>query len=166
MILASFYTLLKTGTNAHLTGAQVFWNNVSVNGTNCWTWLGNYFSNGYGKFNLRGRCYIASRVAYQLYHNKELANDIVVCHTCDNTWCCNPNHHFEGTQKDNIHDAIIKNRLKINYHLGSTRRIISDSDIQTIRDMYKTGKYLQKDIATLYNVRPNHISRIVNYKRR
>ncbi len=46
------------------------------------------------------------------------------------------------------------------------RAKLSDKDVLNIRELLKSGQYNQRQIATLYNVKPNHISRIKNGKRR
>ncbi len=35
---------------------------------------------------------------------------LLVCHKCDNPPCCNGNHYFKGTHKDNQQDAARKGR--------------------------------------------------------
>jgi len=35
---------------------------------------------------------------------------MLVCHTCDNPRCCNPEHLFLGTDQTNADDKMIKNR--------------------------------------------------------
>ena len=49
------------------------------------------------------------RVAYELYYGP-FDKSLFVCHCCDNTKCCNPEHLFLGTQQDNIKDKLIKGR--------------------------------------------------------
>jgi hypothetical protein len=159
--------ILKTGKNSGKTGEQVFWNTVDIQSQwDCWHWLGLLWSNGYGQFNYRGNRYISSRTSYQLANSTELATNINVCHKCDNRSCCNPDHLFSGSQLDNIQDAVKKGKFYNNRNLGSGRRKLLDSDVEMIRKLHSSGNYLQKQLADMYSVRANHISRIVNNRRR
>ncbi len=49
------------------------------------------------------------RHIYQLRHGP-LHKTIFVLHKCDNRFCIRDEHHFTGTQKDNIVDAVNKGR--------------------------------------------------------
>ena len=46
------------------------------------------------------------------------------------------------------------------------RCVLSNKDVDDIRRMLMDGVLLQREIASLYGVRPNQISRIKNFKRR
>src|ERR1039458_1003464 len=52
---------------------------------------------------------LAHRVAFFLTHGHWAQN---TRHTCDTPLCCNPAHLIEGTQADNIHDCIQRNRAR------------------------------------------------------
>ena len=62
-----------------------------------------------------GECLISplgvgvARKVYILRHGP-LPSRIAVCHTCDNPRCIEDAHHFAGTWKDNILDAVRKGR--------------------------------------------------------
>lgn len=80
----------------------------------CWIWSGSKTPEGYGKLSAgrRGNYPLfAHRVAYEVLVGP-IANGMKVLHTCDNPECCNPEHLFLGTMKDNTHDMMRKGRAK------------------------------------------------------
>lgn len=90
-----------------------FWSRVQVGGeTECWRWQAGTNEgrgNGYGIVCLGGKKCYTHRTAYELTHG-EIPDGLFVCHRCDVPTCCNPNHLFLGTNKENIHDALKKGR--------------------------------------------------------
>jgi len=79
----------------------------------CMEWQGTFNPNGYGKAQFKVSddytYYGAHRVAYYLEHG-DFDRDLVVCHSCDNKRCVNPDHLWIGTQKDNLADMVAKGR--------------------------------------------------------
>ncbi len=75
----------------------------------CWIWHGGLFSNGYGQFRWGRRKVKAHRFIWQLLFGP-IPQGKIICHTCDNPKCVNPNHLFLGTHKDNTQDMLKKGR--------------------------------------------------------
>ena len=90
-----------------------FWSKVRKGPkTDCWPWMRSKGTNGYGMFSWgHANWKPAHRVAFFLAYNRWPAPGMVVCHHCDNSICCNPDHLFEGTPKDNVHDCIARGRM-------------------------------------------------------
>lgn len=66
-------------------------------------------SNGYPHMMQSGKISNVSRVVYSLKRGN-IPDGYLVCHTCDNRVCINPDHLFVGTEKDNAHDMVSKGR--------------------------------------------------------
>ncbi|MBT9167365.1 MAG: hypothetical protein DDT19_00694 [Syntrophomonadaceae bacterium] len=96
-----------------------FFDKVRVMPNGCHEWTGARDSRGYGRFSLNGRgypdsrAYVAHRIAYIIQYGVELTSEQLVCHTCDNPSCVNPDHLFVGTHHDNMQDSLKKGRHSV-----------------------------------------------------
>lgn len=91
-----------------------FWSKVEMSG-DCWLWTGQTNNHGYGRFefwadNTRRRV-LAHRMARALV-GRPISSGVKGRHTCDTPACVRPDHILEGTQGDNIRDAIARGRLR------------------------------------------------------
>jgi hypothetical protein len=135
-----------------------FMGKIQVNNdTGCWEWQAtkrNAF--GYGVFSFKGKKIDAHRFSYS-YYKSEIPNGFFVCHKCDNPKCCNPDHLFLGTPKDNVHDAMAKGRMPVLYH--KMNRKLSNDDVKTIKKLGAAG-VKTSILSKRYNVCRCTINRI------
>ena len=80
--------------------------------TDCWEYQGGKNNIGYGMIRDDKRMRTTHRVSYE-EHKGPIPPGMCVCHTCDNPICCNPNHLWLGTRKQNTQDMVSKGRAKI-----------------------------------------------------
>lgn len=127
---------------------------ISNNG--CWEWQKGFNSKGYPTLYHFGKKRYAHRLSYSHHNNVDIDSLDVVMHTCDNPKCINPAHLVGGSQKDNIHDMIAKDR-----HLYGERRAMrfTEKDVLTILSMAKNG-IKQKEIISKFNSTQSSISAI------
>ena len=128
----------------------------------CWICTSHHRKKSYGypRFNRDGKHQSIHRYMYEKYKGK-IPEGMLVCHTCDNKRCINPDHLFLGTHSDNIQDAYNKKRRS-----GFKGEVNPNAKL-TIKDIKKIrlSTDLQKDIAKQYNVIQSHVSDIKTRKR-
>jgi len=108
----------------------------------CWEWTASTTFFGYGLFYNGKKIIHAHRFSYEL-HFGEIKNGCVIMHICDNPKCVNPDHLKEGSQKDNVHDMIIKNRAKFGLKRKTiNKRIycINGHDVTDFKSLYVSKK--------------------------
>lgn len=162
---------MKT-TKIELTPDEVasFWLNVDRSDPNgCWEWTGRRKPAGYGSLFIRGKNLVAHRVAWRLVCGP-IPPGMFICHHCDNPPCCNPDHLFIGTARDNVRDAIAKGRKDykggwpgiVRYGEHNYTARLTRNDVQTIRKRYIKGNITYQQLADEYGVTIGHIGRIIN----
>jgi HNH endonuclease len=80
-----------------------------MNAEGCLRWQGNKNTKGYGEMGYRNSRQIVHRLVYRLILGR-IPPGMLVCHTCDVRDCCNWQHLFLGTAKDNNRDTAKKGR--------------------------------------------------------
>ena len=86
----------------------------------CWEFNGWRNKKGYGYIgsendrfaNGKLKLVLAHRASYLVFKG-DIPEKKLVCHTCDNPPCFNPDHLFVGTHKDNFRDMWNKGRGKV-----------------------------------------------------
>jgi len=82
--------------------------------TDCWLFSGSLNSDGYGNVRIggrKGKTVKTHRLAWEEFFGP-IPDGLRVCHRCDVPSCCNPDHLFLGTQRDNVTDMVSKGRFR------------------------------------------------------
>lgn len=127
----------------------------------CWEWLGFTMPYGHGRIGFRDKVYLTHRISYEL-HKGNIPIGMNVCHKCDNPKCCNPNHLFLGTQKDNMLDAWKKGRLSILLPMLGEKNPLAKLTNKQAKQIRKRLRHGEKgvDLAKEFKVSQTLISRI------
>ncbi len=108
---------------------------------------------GYGYKRMNGsRPMAVHRLALEAKLGRQLTSGMYACHSCDNPTCINPDHLWEGSQADNMADAVQKSRQ-------SQKRKFTPEQVQEIFDRLCFGE-TQMTIATELGVARNTIYQI------
>lgn len=130
----------------------------TLSDSGCWEWSHSTNKLGYGCFWFVDRTHQAHRVSYRLFKGP-FNSALLVCHTCDNPSCVNPDHLFLGTNQDNCDDKIRKGRSADTRGDKNPRSKIRSTDLGRIRYRLKKGDTCAH-IAAYYGVHETTISRI------
>ena len=118
----------------------------------CWLFTGAKLDAGYGVIWYNEKNVPATHVAIYLQTGEWIKGQAL--HKCDNPSCVRFSHLYEGTQKENILDAVRKGRWPY-------RNLLTQEQAVAIRSEYKKGKVTQKELGRLYKISQPTISLIV-----
>ncbi len=118
----------------------------------CWVTDYSVNTSGYAEIWVGGKLQLLHRTVWELEFGP-IPEGKCVLHKCDNPKCCNPDHLFVGTRKDNALDKVSKGRQS---HCGP--RLVEEQ-VREIKHRLENGAK-QKDLALAYGVTPTAISHI------
>lgn len=90
---------------------------------------------------------------------RKLTKDEVVRHTCDTPACFLYEHLIAGTIQENVADRQAKGRQAKGERQGSAK--LTKQEVDEIRNLHKSGLYMQRDLAKRFGMGQSQISRIV-----
>jgi hypothetical protein len=99
----------------------------------------------------------AHQVAWYV-HNGRIPEDKIVCHTCDNPWCVNPDHLFLGTWNDNVQDMVAKGRYIHPKVYGHHSYKITKAMAEEIKALHK--KKTCFEVAEIYGLSFSVVCRV------
>jgi hypothetical protein len=134
---------------------------IQISDTGCWLWTDSLVTGGYGGITINKKRYRATHIVYKLYKNIDIPEGKMLCHTCDNPACVNPDHLFIGNQIDNLRDMRLKNRHAFGSGNGTAK--LSEKIVPIIREANKAG-FSVASIARYFRMNSSVISKVVNTK--
>lgn len=127
----------------------------------CWEWAAYTDNDGYGRFSYyhQGKevCKGAHRISYEL-RKGPIPKGMCICHKCNNPSCCNPDHLYAGTQKDNWKDMVDSGTATLVKDPSKNPKAkLSWEDVEQIRNSNDT----QVNLGKKYGVSQANISAIL-----
>jgi hypothetical protein len=138
---------------------RAFWDNATRAPNGCLLWNGTH--NGAQKraqYWRKGERYMASHVAYSLYHGGAVPQGMLVLHHCDDPRCIEPECLWLGSQLDNMRDCSEKGRIcrgsaRQNTNPNDPAKTRLDEDlVYFARLVYHKGLMRICDIARWYKI--------------
>lgn len=125
----------------------------------CWLWTAGGVR--YGKTSVNGKAKAAHVLAYELAHG-QIAEGLVVRHSCDTPKCVKPSHLSVGTNAQNSHDMTTRDRQAkgIRQHCAK----MSDATVRECREAYFSGEATVTQLAQRYGLSRSTIGKIVTFK--
>lgn len=119
----------------------------------CWEWRKSLASSGYGNWYWHKKAGGAHRESFKLFY--DLDPKLYVLHKCGNRRCCNPDHLYAGTQKQNVldtkrHGKYAPPPYKKGEEVGTSK--LTENQVYKIKKDLRDNKKSLKELAKQYNV--------------
>lgn len=119
----------------------------------CWNWQGAKDKDGYGFIRISGKNMKAHRTAFEIFNEIAIGRANMVCHSCDNPSCINPEHLWIGDNKTNQIDAVKKKRN------GSQK--LTESQVKAARRSYYAREKTQAQLCKELGISTGCMSSII-----
>lgn len=127
----------------------------------CWIWTKSVGSHGYGQMMFKdNKPRLVHRLSYELYVGA-IPDGKHVLHRCDVRPCCNPDHLFIGTPKDNMLDCKKKGRNSVP-PVGANWKLTKEQRNE-IRNRRLSGESY-KELAKEFSVHPSRVLQLARGK--
>ena len=117
----------------------------------CWGWTGGLVKDGYASFSWDGKRHLAHRLSYEV-HKGPIPKGKCVCHTCDNPWCCKPDHLWVGTEQENQDDMYRKGRDPLRFGENNPGAVLNEDKVREIKRLLAEGRHKQTEIGAMFRV--------------
>lgn len=127
----------------------------------CWEWTGGKNQKGYGMYRFLANGSYRTQAAHRYFYeqiNGRLPARVLVCHSCDNPSCVNPDHLFIGSNLDNMQDMRSKNRQAKWDKKKLTK--LNPASALMIKHLYADGHGTIRSIAEAFGVCPSVVQQI------
>lgn len=135
-----------------------------VDDNGCWVWAKSKDKDGYGvlyaRENGKFSKFLAHRISYML-HVGDIPAGYLVCHTCDNPSCINPDHLFLGTHADNHKDRNQKERQSKGEEHGRAK--LTEVDVLEMYRLHHDGVSAYR-LSLMFGISSTQAWEIVNGK--
>ena len=126
--------------------------------TGCWDWT-RAKTHGYGQLSYDGKRWKAHRFAWVLA-NGAVPSGKWILHKCHNRACCNPDHLYAGTPKDNVRDMFEAGRAPDWRGENATKAILTEKEVHQIRRA-ASMKIDHETLARWYGMKRSGIRRVI-----
>lgn len=162
--MKSLNRIILKGPNFGKTILERFHQKYTINKNGCWEWnekdLRGKRRGDYGVLKINQKRISAHRLSYMIYKGN-IPDEMLICHTCDNTKCVNPNHLFKGTHIDNMRDKINKNRSNnIKGEMISVSKL-KEKQVLEAREEYNNSDISIRQLSKKYNISPSSMRDII-----
>lgn len=124
----------------------------------CWVWTKGKLAGGYGQVVVDKQKWTAHRLFYSVYKGP-IPEGKLICHTCDNPSCVNPEHLYCGTHTENNRDTYTRDRMPIR-HGDAAINVVKLSREAALEIKYSA--LTSKELAQKHQIHQSQVSRIRN----
>ena len=140
---------------------RFFWSRIQKTDT-CWFWFASKDDSGYGQMQIDGYPYSTHKISLFLHTGKQAT--LFVLHSCNNPSCVNPQHLYEGTNKENMDYASACGRLQRPRGELNHKARLTNEQVATIRQRGLIEK--ARGLAREYGVTHTMINDILHGRER